>query len=153
MRIVTFVLAVPLLIGVKSVGTDTADSNRLLLFRICSTCIQPCVFGNPMSHETMWSSGTALGPPHGCDEGCDCGCHASCASFSAAEQGFIKDVFLAVDDGDSKGLLVALRQLRHKANVNLERGVLQFEGCKGTVAAQLPLSSDLIRFAEAALDD
>jgi hypothetical protein len=150
MRILAFVLAIPFLAGVKSLGDRSSHSN-LLLFNTCATCIQPCIYGDPSSHETIANeTGNKQGPAHGCDASCDCTCHVGCMY---ADDDLINNVFLASEAGDGNALSATLRKLHHKAHVNRARGVLQFERCEGVIGAQLPLSSDLIRVAESALSD
>ena len=143
-------LLVPLLVGVMALGSPPRDS-KLLLFVTCSTCVQPCVYGDPSSHETIGPTGNRIGGPEPCNNQSDCGTHYECGGET--DNDLINGVYLASEAGDANGLRTALWKLGDKVHINHVRGVLQFEGCRGIIGAQLPLSREMLRFAESALSD
>ena len=146
----TWLLAVtvPLLIG--GLSLRATPKSRLLLFTECSTCVEPCVYGNPATHETIGPTGNMLGPPHSCWTACDCTCHAACDN---ADNNLLNTVFTSSASGDREAFTSALRKVGQKAHLNVERGVIQFEGCAGHVAAQLAIPRDYITMVRSVLSD
>lgn len=122
-------------------------------------CVVQCGSGSGVGcsqgWHTVWSSEVdqnASGEPHSECKCCSCSTAHDCSSIEGLNEiqtaaGLVRAVSMAVEVGDSSGLVASLARTTRNVTINRDRSAVQVLDCSGAVLAHLPVSDAWIATA------